>query len=150
MLNISDRNYIGNKSNFIDSIKEIIEENCSDSFEYFIDLFGGLGVVADSFNTPNQKIIVNDFLYSNYITYKTWLGTTRYDKEKIEKYISEFNNIDPNELEENYFSENYGNTFFSFENAKKIGYTRDMIDELFSLNEINTVEKNILDRKSVV
>lgn len=142
-LEISNRRYLGSKTKLIPFIKEIVEQNCGE-FSSFFDVFGGTGVVSYSFNKPNVKIIINDLLKSNQIAYKTWLGNGKINKEKIIKLIKEFNEINENILEENYVSKNFGGNFFSIQNAKKIGYIRERIEELDKNNKINDREKAIL------
>lgn len=41
--------------------------------------------------------------------------------------IKHFNSIDPNALGDNYFSDVYGDKYYSMNNAKKIGFIRDFI-----------------------
>lgn len=142
-LEISNRRYLGSKTKLMPFIKEIVEQNCGE-FSSFFDVFGGTGVVSYSFNKPNIKIIINDLLKSNQIAYKTWLGNEKINKEKIINLIKEFNEIDENILEENYVSKNFGGNFFSIQNAKKIGYIRERIEELDKNNKINDREKAIL------
>ena len=43
-------------------------------------------------------------------------------------YIDSFNNINPNELADNYFSLNYGDKYFDMTSAKLIGHVRDIIE----------------------
>mgnify|MGYP000228643517 CR=1 FL=1 len=69
------------KSRF-DFIKDIVTKECG-TYNSFMDLFGGTGIVGHSFNSYNTKIIVNDLLYSNYLSYKTWLDNDEYDIKKI-------------------------------------------------------------------
>ena len=143
MLEIHNRRYLGSKTKLIPFIKDIVKENCGE-YNSFFDVFGGTGIVAYSFNNPKVKIIINDFLKSNKLAYDTWLGTKEYNIEKIKNYIISFNNINPQDIEENYVSINFGNSFFSVENAKKIGEIRERIEILSNENKINEREKAIL------
>lgn len=143
MLEIYNRRYLGSKTKLIPFIKDIVKEYCGE-YTSFFDVFGGTGVVAYSFNTSKIKVITNDFLKSNKLAYDTWLGTEEYDIDKIKNYISIFNNINPQDIEENYVSVNFGNSFFSIDNAKKIGEIRERIECLFNKNKITKRERSIL------
>ena len=72
-ISINNRRYIGSKFRMIDFIKETMKK---EKIEYssFLDLFGGTGIVGDSFNDAKTKIYVNDLLKSNYISYLAWFG----------------------------------------------------------------------------
>lgn len=124
---IHNRRYLGSKYKLIPHIKKIVEEECG-KYEVFCDLFAGTGVVGYAFNDSSTRIIVNDILYSNYLAYITWFGNEYYDIDKISNYIDEFNNIEV--TEENYVSKNFGNRYFSMENARKIGAIREEIEKL--------------------
>lgn len=141
-LEIFNRRYLGSKTKLISFLRNIIDNECGE-YNSFFDVFGGTGVVSYSFNTPKVKIIINDLLKSNQIAYQTWLGTGAYDINKIKKYIYNFNNL-PKIIEDNYVSINFGNSFFSYENALKIGYIREQIQSLELNNIINEREKAIL------
>lgn len=83
---------------------------------------------------------MNDILYSNYICYQTWFGNGDYSKKKIEKLIKEFNSIEVNQ--DNYVSQNFGGNYFTYENARKIGYIRETIESISK--ELTEREKAIL------
>lgn len=138
---INNRRYLGNKFKLIDFIKNIIK---SENIKYnsFMDLFGGTGIVGASFNNKNTQIIVNDLLFSNFVSYNTWFDNGKYDKNKIIRLINNFNDSKP--TEENYLSLNFKNTYFDEKNAIKIGYIREEIEILYKNNIINIREKYIL------
>ena len=140
-ISINNRRYIGSKFRMIDFIKETKKK---EKIEYssFLDLFGGTGIVGDSFNDAKTKIYVNDLLKSNYISYLAWFGNEKIDKTKINKYIERYNSL--TDLEDNYFSLNFSNTYFSEENCKKIGYIREDIEENYTNNNLNIRERAIL------
>lgn len=140
-ININNRRYLGNKYKLLDFINKITNENCK-GIKSVADIFGGTGVVADNFNNMDKDIIVNDILYSNYIMYYTWFDSEEVDYFKIKRYIDKFNKMTV--IEENYMSQNFGNTYFTVENARKIGYIREKIDNLYKKEKINFREKCIL------
>jgi adenine-specific DNA-methyltransferase len=140
-MNINNRRYLGSKTKLLDLITSVVEKEC-ESYDTFIDLFGGTGVVASVFNNESTSIIVNDILESNYVSYIAWFGNENYEKDKINNLINQYNNLD--EVEDNYFSLNFANTYFSLENCRKIGFIRDDIEEKYQLQQINIRERAIL------
>jgi len=124
---LQNRRFLGNKYKLLGFIEDIVNEKCN-GFSVFCDIFAGTGVVGERFNEKNIKIITNDFLASNYIPLKTFLGISKVDFETIEKKINLLNNLEANE--DNYFSKNFGGTYFTVENARKIGAIREKIDEI--------------------
>ena len=140
-LDINNRRYLGSKNKLLGFIEKIVEENCSE-YDSFLDIFGGTGVVANAFNKQNKKIYINDILKSNYCSYKAWFSNEEFDSKKIENIIDSYNAIDV--VKNNYFSENFGNKYFSMEDSKKIGMIREDIEVKFKDKEINSREKSIL------
>lgn len=128
-LNIGNRRYTGSKRALLNDIHESIASYCKDG-AVFADLFAGTGVVSSFMLGKGMDVIVNDTLRSNFIAYQAWLGSGKYNIKKIERLISEFNLVDGNILKENYFSDIYGNKYFSMSDAKKIGYIRDRISSI--------------------
>ena len=137
-LMINNRRYLGSKQKLIPFIKEVIAQECKD-IKIFADIFAGTGIVAYEFNDINTKIIVNDILYSNYLVYITWFSDDDYDFDKISKIIREFNHIVV--TKDNYVSKNFGDTYFTIENARKIGAIREEIE---LMTDITPREKAIL------
>ena len=141
MFSINNRRYIGSKARMIDSIDEVLKK---EKIEYssFLDLFGGTGIVGDHFNNQSTKVYVNDLLKSNYISYQAWFGNEKIDKKKLINYIEKYNNL--KDLNENYFSINFSDTYFSKFNCKKIGYIREDIENEYINNNLNLRERAIL------
>jgi adenine-specific DNA-methyltransferase len=139
--NIGNRRYLGSKAKLIPFIKKVVEEECS-NINSVLDLFGGTGNVAWSFNNRDTSVIINDILESNYISYLAWFGNQEIDKSKIQDLVEAYNSSNP--IEDNYFSVNFADTFFSLENCRKIGYIRDDIETKYSNKSINEREKAIL------
>lgn len=124
---LHNRRYIGNKFKLIDWIFSIIKKECDGNS--FADIFAGTGVISALAMKHYEKIFVNDFLYSNFAIYKAFFGNEVWDKEKINNIIRRYNNICSSDLEENYFSKNFGGKFFSYNSAKLIGFIRENIEE---------------------
>lgn len=138
-LNIKNRRYLGSKYKLLDFIWTVVKDRC-DEIETVADIFGGTGVVADRFKREGKKIIINDLLFSNYLSYMTWFSDEHIDYQKIDRLIQEFNEAEA--TEDNYMSIHYGNTYFTMENARKIGYIREQIERLS--NQLTFREKAIL------
>jgi len=133
---IQNRRYLGNKFKLTENIYKII--SCKKiNFYSFLDLFSGTGVVASHFNSKNKKIITNDILKSNEIILSAFFESKKRPKN-LTKKLKYLNSL--KDSNENYFSKNYGNKYFSLKNACKIGLVRDRIDEIAN----NKDEKNIL------
>lgn len=140
MLDIGNRRYIGCKRSLLGDIYDAVEKHTKKKKYLIADLFAGTGVVASFFSENGKNVIVNDILYSNYVTYQTWFGRDPIDKEKLVNIICEFNDIDGKSLAENYFSKIYGKKYFSTDDAKKIGHIREEIDR----KDLTAREKYIL------
>jgi len=138
---IQNRRYLGSKAKLIPFIQEVVFSKCK-NINSFLDLFAGTGNVAWSFNDIYSTIIVNDILESNYLAYISFFDATPINIEKIGKIISEYNNTDAKE--DNYFSLNFSNTYFSSYNCKKIGYIREDIEIKYKNKELNFRERAIL------
>ena len=140
-ISINNRRYLGSKYKILDNIKTVMEKEKIE-FSSFLDLFGGTGIVGDFFNDGKSKIYVNDILKSNYISYMAWFGNDPFDKNKIKQTIEFYNKLKVKD--ENYFSINFSDTYFSKANCKKIGYIREDIEKKYLNNEINNRERSIL------
>lgn len=138
---INNRRYLGSKTKLLSFIHETIQKEGID-FYSLLDLFAGTGSVADSFNNGKHKIIVNDILECNRCSFNAFFGKEIIDNDKLKTCIDSFNSVYPEE--ENYFSVNFADTFFSENNCKKIGFIRDKIDSLFAEGKINSREKDYL------
>ena len=142
MLNIQNRRYLGNKYKLLDFIEETIEEHCP-GVESLFDVFAGTGVVAYHF-MDRMRVVTNDILYSNYLAHVAFMAKDKIDKKKIDNIIDMFNKLNPDELDDNYMSINFGDTYFSYSDCKKIGYAREYIETIFLKGELNQRERAIL------
>lgn len=138
-LYINNRRYLGNKFRLLAQIRKIVDECCT-GVETFVDIFAGTGSVASAF--ADKKIITNDILYSNYICHVAWFSGEKYSEEKIVRLLTGYNSL--KNLDENYMSVNFADTYFSSEDCKKIGYIREDIEQLFIENQINERERSLL------
>lgn len=132
---LQNRRYIGNKHKLIEWIFSIINRECEG--DSFTDIFAGTGVVSAVASKHFKKVILNDFLHSNYIIYQAFFGNDNWDSNKVNNIIREYNNINGEDLAENYFSKNFGGKYFSKNSAKIIGFIRDNIEE----NKVNLAKR---------
>lgn len=131
MYSISNRRYTGSKYKLLDWIEKLILENCKG--DSFFDVFAGTGVVSAYMSKHYKSVIINDFLFSNEIIYKAFFGSGEFDVNTLEKYKEQFQKINPNRIKDNYFSKNFGNKYFSYNDAKLIGKIRTEIQKLKSV-----------------
>jgi len=124
---LHNRRYIGNKYKLIEWIFSILDKECEG--KSFTDIFAGTGVVAAVASKHFDEVILNDFLYSNHAIYQAFFDTGIWDQDKIINIIKNYNNINGEDLDENYFSINFGGKFFSKNSAKIIGFIRENIEE---------------------
>lgn len=134
--------FIGNKTNLLNDIAQIIKENCDGTESVFCDLFSGTASVSRYFKNK-YKIISNDLLYFSYILQKgtiennempnfkkmkeklkiydifDYLENTDINKEKFNKFIYE--NYSPNKKSER--------MYLTSENALRIDFIRNKIEE---------------------
>lgn len=134
-IQLHNRRYIGNKYKLIEWIFSIINKECSGNS--FADIFAGTGVISAAATKHFGKVLLNDFLHSNYVIYRAFFGNEAWDKNKIDNIIKSYNNIYSGDLEDNYFSKNFGGKFFSNNSAKIIGFIRENIEE----NKKNLTER---------
>lgn len=137
---LHNRRYIGSKYKLIEWIFSILDKECKGNS--FTDIFAGTGVVAAVASKHFDKIILNDFLHSNHVIYKAFFAKENYNSEKISSIIKDYNNINGEDLAENYFSINFGGKYFSKNSAKIIGSIRENIEE--NKNMLTERESSIL------
>ncbi len=125
---LESRRYIGNKAKLTQWILNIIREHTG-GFHSFFDVFAGTASVSKAVIPYADNIIMNDFLYSNNIIYKAFFGKGEYDDVKLLNLIARYNSIDPDDIPDNYFSDNFGDKFFDYKNAKLIGWIREDIEK---------------------
>ena len=143
MFDIQNRRYTGNKHKLMPWISKLIFENCKNCHSFF-DVFAGTGSVSNYLYDYFDRFILNDFLYSNEIIYNAFFLNELYNEKLLFEIKNYYNEIEANNLKDNYVSINYGNKFFNYNDAKKIGYIRENIEIRFKRKEINYKEYAIL------
>ncbi|OUQ31779.1 Dam family site-specific DNA-(adenine-N6)-methyltransferase [Massilimicrobiota timonensis] len=142
MFNIYNRRYVGNKNKLMEWISKLLKENCEG--ESFFDVFAGTGSVTNYELNNYKTFYINDFLYSNEVIFKGFFSKDKYNKTVINSYYKKYNSLKSENLEDNYFSINFGGKFFSNNDAKIIGFIREDLKVLQSENIINEKEFSIL------
>jgi len=128
---IKSRRYLGAKTKLLPFIQEVVSTEIG-PWKVFVDIFSGTGVVADQFNQEGKSVIVNDLLHSNYLSYLTFFSPQEVDEDKVRRMLVMLNDLPGSD---NYFSEHFGGSFFTLENAQRIGAIRDEIEAMAGLNE---------------
>lgn len=136
MFNISNRRYTGSKYKLLDWIEKLIVDNCEG--DVFFDVFAGTGVVSDRMKKHFSRVIINDFLFSNEVIYKAFFDKEVYNNDIVKQYEQKYQGISVKQLKENYVSKNFGDKYFSMNDAKVIGYIRE---------DIQKNKGNLLDRE---
>ncbi|MFI3166279.1 MAG: DNA adenine methylase [Bacillota bacterium] len=130
---IWNRRYTGSKYKLADWICGVIDEKCEG--KVFCDIFGGTGVLTQRMLDRMDKIIVNDLLFSNEIVYKAFFIQDSFDIVKLESYKEKFKAFNGSLFKNNYVSENFGDKFFSMNDALIIGEIREQIEQLHDITE---------------
>jgi adenine-specific DNA-methyltransferase len=140
---INNRKYIGSKNRLLDFLEKTILRNTSNEIGVFADIFSGTGVVANHFRKFSKQVISNDILYSNFIINKVFLNSNRRNVrvKKIEKMIKSLNELKP---VDGYCYRNFGDTYFTKENASRVDAIRERIEELKNQEQISTQEYYVL------
>ncbi len=143
-INLESRRYIGNKAKLAMWIRETLLYNTNGfrELDTFLDVFAGTGSIAKNMFGDFRKIIVNDILHANHVIYKAFFLKTDWDKAKVFGILHDYNSLNPDDLPENYFSENFGGKFFDAKNAKVIGHIREDLEK--RKNELSEKEFSIL------
>lgn len=137
---INNRRYLGNKYKLLPFIKRVVDTECR-NIESVADIFAGTGAVSSAF-VDDKIIITNDLMYSNYICNYAWFSGQSYNPQVVIDYVVKYNQLE--NLEDNYMSENFGNTYFSIEDCLRIGFIREDIENNFKSGKINKRERAIL------
>lgn len=137
---INNRRYLGNKYKLLPFIKRVVDTECR-NIESVADIFAGTGAVSSAF-VDDKIIITNDLMYSNYICNYAWFSGQSYNPQVVIDYVVKYNQLE--NLEDNYMSKNFGNTYFSIEDCLRIGFIREDIENNFKSGKINKRERAIL------
>jgi adenine-specific DNA-methyltransferase len=143
VFDLHNRKYLGSKYGLLDFIEGCILDRVGKNIESFFDAFAGTGVVAQRFRKYAEKVISNDFLYSNYVVHKTFISSTRASVsiKRLDALIGYLNSLPS---AKSYAFANFGDTYFTSANAGKIDSVREEIERLAETRECSEHEKNCL------
>ncbi len=128
-IKLESRRYIGSKAKLTDWILTTILSETED-VKSFCDIFAGTGTVSNKAVRLFDKVIMNDFLFSNNVIYKAFFAPGEWSQSKLYDIIYSYNRLDPRDLDDNYFSINFGGKFYEYGLSKLIGYIRQDIEDL--------------------
>lgn len=134
--------YIGNKTNLLENINQVIKDNCQGDEKSFCDLFSGTASVARYFKNK-YRIISNDLLYFSYILQRATISSNEIPKFeklkkelKIENILDYLETVDINDKKyKSFIYDNYSpnkkceRMYLTPENAKRIDFIRNTIEE---------------------
>lgn len=140
-ISLESRRYIGSKSKLTDWIIGKIKKEARGA-KSFIDIFAGTASVSKAAFGHFEIVIINDILHSNNVIYKAFFAPGRKSAGKINSLLEKYNSLNPSELEDNYFSTNFGGKFFDYEPALLIGHIREDIER--RKKDLTDKEYNIL------
>lgn len=124
---LNNRRYLGSKTKLLQFIEEIVEKEFEYEKNTFLDLFAGTGVVGYHFTESFKNIYTNDLLLHNYTALNAFFSNKKIDFDLLKAEIDKCNQLKGSV---NYYSKNFGDKFFSLDNAKRIGSIRAYIDTL--------------------
>lgn len=130
---LENRRYIGNKNKLLNWISELINDHTQGNS--FFDVFAGTGVVTKRMLEKFDSFIINDFLFSNNIIYKAFLGTEKINSDKLYELQKQYQMISTNIIDDDYFVDNFGGKFFSEHDARIIGEIRTLIENNTDISE---------------
>ena len=122
-----NRRYTGSKYKLAGWIVSLIRENCTGTS--FCDIFAGTGVISARMLDGVEELHLNDLLFSNQVIYHAFFGQEAYDADKLATLASLYGGLDAAGLAPNYMSEQFGGKFFSVNDAKRIGFIRQHIED---------------------
>ena len=131
--------FIGCKTNLLNEINRVIEENCQGDNRIFCDLFSGTGSVSRFFKQKYQ-IISNDIMYFSHILTAATIENNHppmFNKLRelgIENPLSYLDSTPVCCNEQGYIEKTFSpagvnkRMYFSEENARRIDFIRDTIE----------------------
>jgi adenine-specific DNA-methyltransferase len=122
---LGNRRYLGGKSKLLPWIENEIHSALARKPRSFFDVFAGTGVVGYHFAKLGIPIAASDLLLHNYFGLQTFMEPASLNIESLGEKLLHLQTL---KGKKNYFSEHFGNNYFSLDNAKLIGSVREEID----------------------
>ena len=146
--------FIGNKTNLLGKIKEVIDENCNDGSQIFCDIFCGTGSVSRFFK-PYYRIISNDLLYFSHVLSAATIENNSlpsFDKLKQTGINDPFAYLETTDASDvsGFATQEYspagraGRMYLTIESAQRIDFIRATVEEWKKNNLIDTYEYKYL------
>ena len=131
--------FIGNKTNLLEKIKEVVDENCLGENKVFCDIFAGTGSVSRYFK-QYYRIISNDLLYFSHILTAATIENNeipRFEKLQAQGIADPFAYLETADCSSfsSFIVEEYspvgkaGRQYLTEENARRIDFIRTTIEE---------------------
>lgn len=132
--------FIGSKTELLDEIEDILVNYLDGTEETFLDLFAGSNSVAKHFKSF-YEVYTNDLLYFSYVLAKATIENNgKCTFERLKKYgipdpLEYLQNTPAKNSEKGFYEESFSPTgqakrmYFTPENARKIDYIRETIEE---------------------
>jgi len=141
-LYVQNRKYIGSKYNLLDFIAGVVAEQAPEA-RRLADPFAGSGVVAYHFASRGMQVLAGDYLYHNYLALRCFLGGRpgEVDWERVAELIAELDGLRP---EQGYCYHEFGDSYFTRENAGRIDAIREKIARWKGAGWIGAQEESVL------
>lgn len=132
--------YIGSKRNLLPQIEEMLDKHTDGTERTFVDLFAGTNAVATHFARKYQ-VITNDIMYFSYALAKGTLGISsaptfyKLEGNGIDNPLTYLSTAEFPKDQIGYAAEQYspagnaGRMYFTVQNAQRIDFIRDTIQE---------------------
>lgn len=124
---MGSRRYLGGKSKLLDFIENQVRSALGRNPKSIFDVFAGTGVVSERFSSLGARILANDLLLHNSTALNGFLGPDPVDLLELREKVHYLSGC---EGSDNYVSHHFGGTYFSVENARRIGAIRDEIENI--------------------
>ncbi len=141
-LHVQNRKYIGSKYNLLDFIAGVVAEQAPEA-RRMADPFAGSGVVAYHFASRGWEVLAGDYLYHNYLALRCFLGGRpgEIDWDRTARLIGELDGLRP---EQGYCYHEFGDSYFTQENAGRIDAIRERIARWRRSGRIGEQEEAVL------
>jgi adenine-specific DNA-methyltransferase len=139
---VQNRKYIGSKTHLLSFIEGVVAAKAPEAAS-FGDLFCGSGVVAHHFATRGMTVVAADYLYHNYLATRCFLGGLpgQVDWARVSARLLELDSLPP---QADYCYREFGNTYFTHENAGRIDAIRERIADWVGAGEVGEQEEAVL------
>ena len=143
--------FIGSKRTLLNEIENILQPHLDGTEKCFVDLFAGSNVVGEYFSNQYQ-IISNDIMYFSYVlargslTVRNTPNFKKLQQEGISDPLQFLSSYPLNNYDGDYVTEEYSpagkkqRMYFTIENAKRIDFCRNKIEDWKKADLINDDE----------